>query len=249
MKCLPASIAVATALIAGFTSAVGIDFPAVVAPEVPRTFPFSMVGQLLFRSGRSYYSGSGTVIGAHSVLTAAHNLYDPVEGWSTRLVFKRGLHGGSALSSQPARRLYVLAGYNTSSLTYGGDSVQAFSHDTGGLVFDSPVADGAAAAWVVDATLLTSPAPKVAFGYGGERHSGEDLLASYAGQFSQVSGGFFEALMNVEPGMSGGPVIAQKASGELAVCAVVVSSSADPVLGGVRVIAPNVERFIQRYLP
>ena len=40
------------------------ESPQSVGPDLTGTFPYSMVGQLLFHSGDGLYGGSGTVIGA-----------------------------------------------------------------------------------------------------------------------------------------------------------------------------------------
>ena len=86
------------AFLAGSLHAQRVDYPDPSGPTSARTFPFSMIGQLEFASGRDYYVGSGTVIRPSSVLTAAHNLWDPYSGWSTDILFTRSRYDDNGLS-------------------------------------------------------------------------------------------------------------------------------------------------------
>jgi len=52
----------------------GADFPESTGSQKARTYPYSMIGQLDFDSGRFGYTGSGTVVRPRSILTAGHNL-------------------------------------------------------------------------------------------------------------------------------------------------------------------------------
>lgn len=231
--------------------ATAADHPKPTGADFARTFPYSMAGQLLFESGDDYFSGSGTVIRASSVLTAGHNLYDFNGGWSTDLLFRRGLYGDDALSEQTARRIYVLGGYRENVTRYGAEDLRAFARDIGGLCFAKPVANGAYAGWSTDRALLTGTSYNIALGYGGEgRHTGDDLLWLVPKRpFFQVYGGFFENdSIYVESGMSGGPVFAEDANGDLYVCALIVSGSSDPAAAGVRIFNSTVANFIRRYL-
>ncbi|MEO6741788.1 MAG: hypothetical protein ABIP20_16205, partial [Chthoniobacteraceae bacterium] len=100
--------------------------PAVVGAELAKKPPYAMAGQLIFRSGPSYYQGSGTVVYSKSVLTAAHNVWDPVNGWSTGIQFNRARSGASVASHQFASRLYVFGSYRTVAAHYGQDSSRSF---------------------------------------------------------------------------------------------------------------------------
>jgi hypothetical protein len=215
-----------------------------------RTFPYSTIGQLLFASGRHFYSGSGTVIRPSSVLTAAHNLWDASNGFSTDLLFQRGLYGATNLSEQYASRIYVLAGYRENARRYSGESVRAFSYDLGALVFARPVAGGAFAGWWANPGLLTGDSYTLALGYGGEFHSGDELLSVAPGAgYYAVHGGFYENdSLYFESGMSGGPVFGQSADGKLYVAGVVVASSVEPITGGIRVLNSTAANFIRRYM-
>ncbi len=229
--------------------AMAVDYPTPTGAEVAHTFPYSAIGQLLFANGARYYSGSGTVIRPSSVLTAAHNLWDADRGFSSDLLFRRGLYGSTSLSQQHASRIYVLSGYRENARSYSGESVRAFSYDLGVLVFRRPVADGSYAGWWANPTLLEDGHYSIALGYGGEYHTGDDLLSvAPRGGYYPIYGGFYENdSLYFEAGMSGGPVFGRDASGKLFVAGVVVASSVDPVTGGIRILNSTAASFIRRY--
>lgn len=226
------------------------DYPFPVGAAAAHTFPYSMVGQLTFVSGDGVYVGSGTVVQPRGVLTAGHNLYDPIGGWSTDLIFKRGLYDDSLLSTRVPLRIYVLAGYQANSEIYGGDSVRTFVRDTGGLYFKNRVAAGGYLGWSTDRTLVTGNGSKVALGYGAERHSGDEMLAVRPLlPFVSVLRTFYESEgMVVEGGMSGGPLICVLSNGNPSLCGIVVSGSDQPVSGGIRVMNGGMSNFILTYL-
>ncbi len=241
------SLTIALALVPAIEAA---DFPQPTGAESARSFPNAAIGQLLFESGRYYYSGSGTAVRPSSVLTAAHNLWDARNGFSTDIVFRRGQYGATALSQQFASRIYVLAGYRENARRYSGESLRAFSYDLGALVFRRPVASGASAGWWANPALLRPGVETIAFGYGGEYHTGDDLLSvtSRAG-YRPVLGSFFESdALYFEAGMSGGPVFGFDAEGKRYVAGVVVASSIDPFTGGVRILDTAAANFIRRYM-
>ncbi len=217
-----------------------------------QTFPFSMAGQLTFLLGGDPYVGSGTTVQPRGVLTAGHNLYDSLLGWSTDLVFRRGHYDASNLSVRRPNRIWVLAGYQTSSDAFGGDSLRAFAHDTGGLTFTKNVANGGYLGWTTDPTLLTGNAAKIALGYGAEtvKHDGERLLSVIpATAFAPVFKNFYESQGTaIEGGMSGGPVICTLPNGNPSLCGTIVSGSNAPIAGGIRIINAGVSAFILNYL-
>lgn len=230
--------------------AVALDLPAPTGQAFARTFPYSMIGQLLFNSGRRSYSGTGTVIRPQSVLTAGHNLYDVNNGWSTRIAFRRGQYGDTNLNEKYPSRILVLAGYQSRLFTNGPDSIRTFAVDTGAMKFTSPVAGGASVGWTTNVAMLRGGTYNIALGYGAETHSGDDLLFVEPDRsFSQTIGAFYEnESIYFEPGMSGGPVFARDDEGNLFVCATIVSGSDRPVTGGVRVFNAKVADLINNYL-
>lgn len=236
-------------LLVGLVSARASD-PVPTGITAAQSFPYSMIGQLIFNLGNFSYVGSGTLIQPRGVITAAHNLYDPWEGWATDVIFRRGHYGTSDLTKRRPTRLYILSGYQSNTATFGPDSVQSFNRDTGGLKFLNEVAGGAFLETSSDVTLLTGFAPKTALGYGGVVHSGEKLLASpVVNPFHQSFLNFYESNnLGIEGGMSGGPVICEKPNGDPVVAATVVSAADVPVLGGVRYISSGVITFINSFL-
>jgi V8-like Glu-specific endopeptidase len=243
------SLLLATLTLAAVASAV--DLPQPMGKANARTFPYSMIGQLLFDNGSKGYLGSGTVIRPKSVLTAGHNLYDPTTGWSTDVEFRRSNYGEfDYLSRHSARRLYLLGGYRTTSTYYGPESLPAFAKDMGGILFREQVANGGYAGWVAKPSLLLGSAYNIVLGYGADTHSGEELLYLEPDlSFYQSWYAFFENdSILIEGGMSGGPVFAEMEDGELYVAGVGVSASDDPPTSGIRSLNAKAATFIRTYL-
>jgi len=238
------------ALLALHSGARAVEYPEPTGPAAVQTMPGATIGQLLFESGRNFYSGSGTVIRPSSVLTAAHNLWDADQGFSTDIAFRRGQYGARALAEHYPSRIYVLSGYRENARRHSGESVRAFSFDLGALVFRSAVANGASLGWWANPALLQPRVPTVAFGYGGEYHTGDDLLsvATRSG-YGRIFGGFYESdAVYFEAGMSGGPVISTAADGKRYVTGVVVASSSEPASGGIRALDATAASFIRRFM-
>ncbi len=246
-------IAVALAALFSPASSVLADVvqkPAPLGAELTKKAPFSMAGQLIFRSGASYYEGSGTVVYSRSVLTAAHNLWDPVNGWSTDMRFNRARNGTSSVSRQSPSRMYVFGTYRTAAARYGMDSVRSFASDLGGLRFNVAPAAGAYAGWKADTRLLGAGVPVLCLGYGGEFHGGDELLAvRSSGGFTPVLGAFMESTgLTFEAGMSGGPIFSEVAPDDLRVVGIVVAGSDDPPAGGIHALDAAGGGFVATYL-
>ena len=214
--------------------------------------PYRYVGLLSFFSEGAEYVGSGTVVKPYSVLTAGHNLYSEGSGWSTDVIFRRSYDFGTYASESSASKLLILGGYagyvdRGKSETNGG-----FSRDMGAIVCFSRPADGLYAAWKKDTSLLTGSNYTMSLGYGGEVHSGEELLrSSPTRSFFKVVGSLYEnRSYGIEGGMSGGPVFA-KSRGKWYVCAVNVSGPGGNVFNrgaGVRAIDADSAKLIQTRL-
>ena len=224
--------------------------PAPLGAALMQRQPFSMAGQLVFRSGASYYEGSGTVVHSRSVLTAAHNLWDPVNGWSTALQFNRARSGAGIASGQFANRLYIFGAYRSVAARYGQDSDRSFSSDLGGLRFNVAPAGGAYAGWRADTRLLAAGAPVLGLGYGAEFHSGDELLIVRSSSgFAPVLGAFMESTgLTFEGGMSGGPIFSEVAPDDLRVVGIVVAGSDSPPAGGIRALDAAGAAFLATYL-
>jgi len=226
------------------------DKPDLLGSALTQKAPFSMAGQLIFRSGQSYFQGSGTVVYSRSVLTAAHNLWDPTNGWSTGMQFNRARSGASIASVQYASRLYIFGSYRTTAARYGQNADQSFASDLGGLRFNVAPAGGAYAGWRADTSLLAPGAPVLGLGYGAEFHSGDDLLVtrSSAG-FVPVLGAFMESTrLTFEGGMSGGPILSEVAPDDFRVIGIVVAGADTPPAGGIHALDAEGAAFVGTYL-
>ncbi|MHA3770976.1 trypsin-like serine peptidase [Verrucomicrobiota bacterium sgz303538] len=251
MKRLVALLSLALA-VGGITSQ-ATDYPTQLAKATAARQPFNLIGQVYFASGGDDYIGSGIAIRPRSILTAGHNLYDPDNGWSTDLLFRRGAYGDTVRSEQYAKQIYLLGGYRQSANHYGTSSIRTFASDTGGIRFSGLVANGASAAWAANPSLLTDNyRAKIAVGYGAEgQHSGDfPLYVIPDVRFSSTWGSFYESRgASFEGGMSGGPVFALGNDGKYYVAAIVVSGSDYPIVeGGIRVIDRLTASFIRNYL-
>lgn len=216
------------------------------------TEPYRFAGLLTFTADGLEYIGSATVIKPYSVLTAGHNLYSEGSGWCTDVIFQRSYNFGSYAAQSSASKLLILGGY--AGYVDRGESGYnaAFSRDMGAVVCFSRPADGLYAAWKKDTTLLTGSNYKMSLGYGGEVHSGEELLrSSPTRRFFKVATSLYEnGSYGIEGGMSGGPVFA-KSRGKWYVCAVNVSGPAENVINrgaGVRAIDTDAATMIRTKL-
>jgi hypothetical protein len=237
-------------LLATPLAAQGVSFPAPVGAGLLKRYPYSMAGQLIFTSGAWDYQGSGTVIYKRSVLTAAHNVWNPDTGWSTSIEFNRARSGRSSASHQFATRLFLFGGYRSVTTRYGVESSPAFASDLAGLRFSALPAGGAYAGWRADARLLGGGNPGICLGYGAELHDGDDLLAVGSGTgFFRVRGAFMESdRLTFEAGMSGGPVFVEVAPDDFRLAGVVVAGSVEPPAGGIRALDAAGAAFIRTYL-
>lgn len=229
-----------------------VDYPDPAPAQWQTTAPWSMVGQLYFRSGDDDYLGSGTVIRPSSILTAGHNVYDAENGWSTDLLFRRAAYGTQVAARARGTRLLVLGGYQGAAQAHGANSLRSFATDTAGVIFPALLADGAVAPHVVSPAGLTSPfVAKRGLGYGAEgSHSGNyPLLLSPPTPFARIWGAFYECRsIYVEGGMSGGPLFVRGGGGQYAVAGVIVAGSKRPASGGIRALDQAAATFIRDYL-
>ncbi len=241
------------ALLAAGASVHATGYPTKLGKKATGRMPFNLVGQLFFESGGDDYIGSGVVIRKKSILTAGHNLYDPDNGWSTDVLFRRAAHGDTVRSEHNAKRIFLLGGYRQSSTRYGTSSTRTFASDMGGVRFPEPIAKGAHAWWANDSSLLTNTSRyKIAVGYAAEgKYSGDfpTIVVPDRG-FSSTWSSFFESRgAYFAGGMSGGPVFAAGNDGRLYVAAVIVSGSEYPFAqGGIRIIDAAAANFIWGYL-
>ena len=228
------------------------DHPHLLPLNADRQYPCNLVGQLLFASGGVEYVGSGSVVRPKGVLTAGHNVYDPVGGFSTNMHFNRGNYGAAVISVQKASHLYVLAGYQAAANTYGQDDVRTFAKDSAGLTFPLPLAGGAFLRTSTDAYLLWAGIFQIAVGYGAEgNHTGDyPLFVEPTQAYTSTSGSFYEnTSVYFEGGMSGGPNLTYSPwVKQYVISGVIVSGATNPDAGGIHIIDAAVTSFIASYL-
>ena len=229
-----------------------VSYPVPLGVQARGIFPYFLVGQLTFTSGRTDYVASGSVIALHSVLTAGHNVYDPDTGFSTKLEFARGLYGRQ-VSPAPvlATRRYVFAQYQGAAVQYGPDDIRTFARDSAGLVFAKELAPRHMM-YTPDVNYLHAPHLLLGVGYGAEgQHTGEvPLVIRPTTSFYHTYGNFVESRsIYVEGGMSGGPLFSTSPTGTLVQIGIIVSGSTEPVAGGVRLLDAPLISNIKTYLP
>ncbi len=227
-----------------------VSRPSLSGAAQTKTFPYSMVGQIIFGSGDSDYQGSGTVVQKHSVLTAAHNVWDIDNGWSYNVDFTRALTRRDPGQRTTASKLFLFGGYQGQAMRYGADSLHAFANDLGGLRFRTLPGAGSFAGWKADPTLLTGDSYNICLGYGADTHSGDDLLfVEPSLSFYKTFSAFYENdSLTFEGGMSGGPVFAELKPGDIRIVGVIVAGSDTPPSGGIRALNANGALFISTYL-
>ncbi len=192
------------------------SLPAPLSAKATQTAaPYFYAGRIVADFGPDSYIATGTVIKQHSVITCGHILYDPQYGWATHVQFERALHentgpGGGPVVALPARAIFVLAGYASSTVSQGQASDLAFSRDLGALRFANYAAQGGYAGYTASPALLlnVTKVATMSLGYGGQYHDGRQLLKVSSNAPYTVQRGAF--LLNsdydIEEGMSGGPI-------------------------------------------
>ena len=227
-----------------------VEAPQPTGVTFARTFPWSMIGKLIFSQGADWFQGSGTVVRPTAVLTAAHNLWNAEQGFSTDLIFRRALDGETSAGDAYPSRVYVLAGYREKVRSHDDTDPRSFAQDLGALLFASPVAGGASTGWWANPALLSSDRPMIALGYGAQFHDGTKLLSvEPKGGFEQISDAFYDnRSVYFEGGMSGGPIFVRDPDGALLVSGVVVAGAEDQQGGGIRILDGTAAAFIREYM-
>ncbi len=222
------------------------NLPEPLARADARTFPYSMVGAVSFFSGRQRYSGSATLIKPTVALTAAHNLYDGREGFSTDVNFALGQYQGSAKRRARAEATYLYTTTYVNEADRNSDSLRAFATDTGWLTFSRRLSQKAAP-YTSRIVALKNGNPTYALGYGLDRHNGRlPLSVAPTEGYFRMKGAYFEnRSYGTEGGMSGGPVFGFF-RGRLVQLGVVVSGFSDFTRSGIRVIDRGLVRKLRR---
>lgn len=213
------------------------NLPSVLPLKDLSIHPFSMVGKLTFKSGVGGYSGSATLVGPKLALTAAHNVWDPIAGWSTNMRFDRAKYGGTRGRAVPAKQIYIYSSKYMAAADRNPSSGKSFAWDSGWITFYRKPARGGFARVAVARNVLKSKSEMRAIGYGSDFHGGAyPLTVTPTVGFHRVFGSYYENFTyGTEGGMSGGPVFA-RVRGQWTVIAVVVSGYYDYSGSGVRAV-------------
>lgn len=157
--------------------------------------------------------GSGTLIRRHTVLTAAHVVFDTTAGFIVNSTFTRGLYDNYSFSKSQVIKADALSGYVAAADASTEDSLAAFTRDMGYvLIMDAPP-DGTWGSYLADpSTLADSSNQFFVLGYPGVTFDGRTMAYIVpSSTFTQVgsstdSGLFENDGYSPEPGESGGPV-------------------------------------------
>lgn len=242
-------------LFQGGLLAQAIWLPSPIGPTLTRTAPYSYVGRLLVSFDSGEYEGTGTVVRPHSVLTAAHMLWDPDSGWATDISFERAYFYGRKLSISHPNHKYILAGYShyASMGADGADSDSAFAKDFGALTFAGTPAGGHYLPYSANLGYLNGRHATISLGYGADWDDGEQILkcsppvgAAYA-YLPQIDGTtyYYNDFYIIEGGMSGGPILARVGSGWNVIA---INVSGDDTSMGIHALGAQERTFLQKYL-
>ena len=77
-----------------------IQHPYPIGLAHDKAAPYNFTGRLFDNQNLAF--GSGTLIRRHTILTAAHVVYDPATGFTSGLTFSRALYGTYSLSKSQA---------------------------------------------------------------------------------------------------------------------------------------------------
>lgn len=217
-----------------------------------RSKPYSFTGRVFDNANISF--GSGTLIRRHTVLTAAHVIFDEATGFSTSTTFDRALNGSQRLSISRALSLAVLSGYQ--EVAGLGVNPANESRDLGYLALIQPSVDEDFAPFARQPAptfknnSLTDPSVgRFVLGYPGVTFNGRTMayivpLSPYV----EAAGGYYQNFDYVaEPGMSGGPVYAV-INGVQTVVGETTDGLTDPSgtfnYSGIRAIDKEADRFL-----
>ena len=237
-----------------------IAHPFAIGANRSQKKPYSFTGRILDLD--AFTQGSGALIRRHTVLTAAHVVYDPATGFGTALTFERALYVDRKaninlrLSTQRAAATAVLAGYQDVAPT--GVTTAAEARDLGYLVIAAAPVDEDFAPYARQAeplykdNALTDPAVgRFVVGYPAETFSGS-IMAYIVPTlpYVEVAPGNYNNLNYLsEGGMSGGPVFAvinnvQTVVGETTYGTPGTFDNGTLTVSGIRAIDKEADRFL-----
>lgn len=178
--------------------------------------PYSFTGRVFDNNNIGF--GSGTLIRRHTLLTAAHVVFDPATGFGTSFTFERALYFDPAtrkttrLSTSRSLAVSALSGYQ--DVAADPLSTESESRDLGYVVLVQPSIDEDFAPYkrqpepVFKDNNLTDNSGRFVIGYPGVTFNGRTMAYIVPqAPFVEVGAGYYRNFDYLaEPGMSGGPV-------------------------------------------
>jgi V8-like Glu-specific endopeptidase len=215
--------------------------------------PYNFTGRVFQVNDAFEALATGTLIRRHTVLTAAHVVFDATYGFATSISFTRGLYENYLLSTQQGSSVAALSGYNTAVANYGEATLEADARDLGYVVINSPPVDNDWGVYLADPTQLTNDAQRFILGYPGVTFDGRTMAyivptAPYVQLGLGNTGAYNNDQYIAEPGFSGGPVYAV-VNGQQVIVAELTTGNSDTTgefnVETVRAVDTEAARFLQ----
>jgi len=165
------------------------------------SWPYSIHGQLETETREGIFGGSGTMVGPHHFLTAAHCVYDPqrMRGWARSLTVRPSLNDRSAtFGAVKATKVYLHQGWIES----GGESSK---NDVALIILERSIGNetGWAGLLALDDDTLGSEKVHVT-GYPGDK--GFKTMWTMEEQFDHVGDELLSYRIDTSGGQSGGAI-------------------------------------------
>ena len=195
----------------------GVDNRSQVGGTTANPYSAVVLVRVDFDGDGAYESwGSGAMISANDVLTAAHVLWDPAYGYAKNVQVVPAMSGGSTpFGTAQATALHVTDGYVAAggdlNVDFGvvnlGSSIGAAtgtfalqpSRDSAVLIGDTVVTAGYPGDWSSDGSVMVTASGEIHGRFGGTRAVYSDTLDTYGGQ----SGSPLWQIVNGQPTVVG----------------------------------------------
>lgn len=161
-------------------------------------FPWSAVGQVQAIYANEILEGTGAMIGNHTVLTAAHVVYDPsLGGWADSITFIPGLNGNSMPFGQATVTSHIVPQAWIDTADEGSDiAVLGLNAEVGTQTEFFQIAEPTAS--------FLNGLPLASAGYPADLDN--NFQYSAPGTGTGVDGNFLLEDIDTEPGQSGSPI-------------------------------------------